>query len=98
MTDTNNDSTPKTILSTGHVQPDAWRFGTDLTPDDSGFCDVRLPSASKSDVAYPVVITQTGFAVRRIPGSGGSLGYRVSIEWLQDGEPSTTSGGWVFED
>lgn len=74
-----------------YVKPDGWRFGGSVVP--GGEYPIRLQGER---APYAVRIEQTGRYVRRVPGEGGSLGLRVRITFLGDGEPDTVVGGWLF--
>ena len=88
--------------------PDGWKgFGEKLLASDlwadTSFpgCQFRLPSGNPfHDYQLAVNITRTGKdhyipASQRL-GSFPTYRCRVKIEFVGDGEPSTFSGGWLY--
>ena len=57
--------------------------------------EFRLPSRTYDNIAYPVKVTITG---RTVQWKYGSPRVRVRIEYVNDGEPNTVGGGWLWLD
>ena len=84
-----------------YIELDGNRIGKCLLGGESyadWHCDFRWPTLasgwdSKFTVACNVTITGRTLRLR-----GGDCWLRVRIEWVQDGEPNTTCGGWMRAD
>ena len=77
-----------------YVVPDGWRgFGGRLREAGDGFSTYRLPVNSMGTIkTLAVEVKITG---RDIQSRGGNWWIRVRITFVGDGEPDTTSGGWM---
>lgn len=85
------------------VRPDGWNWGNPLTKaddfKDSSFpgCSFRLNS-EHYDLA--VNVTRSGRKKTWSKSYGtnpGTFKYRVKIEFVGDGEPSTFTNGWLYQ-
>ena len=78
-----------------YIQPDNWKIGQKLTADngysDSSFlgCQFRL-STDNADFAVNIKVTG-----RKINYDGMMPRVRVEIEFVNDGEVSTKTNGWM---
>lgn len=75
------------------IKPDNWQFGQRLERSEWDRAAFRLPSGRYPGVSTAVNVVITGRTLRRI---GGSYWLRVLIEFVGDGEPSISHGGWML--
>lgn len=76
------------------VAPDNWAHGSFLSDcTEWTLADYRL--TSPSGVPCAVNVEVTGRTIQRAPYTGAAR-VRVRIEFVGDGEPSTSVGGWLF--
>ena len=75
------------------VEPEQWSIGHRLEEGLLGFCDFYLPTGHGVIEHVAVNVKLTG----RVPiRRHGALWCRVRITFVGDGEPDTTTGGWVL--
>lgn len=81
-----------------YIVPDGWGTRAALggrLVDGGEFSRFRITSARYPYLTVPVAVTVTGRTLQRY---AGELWVRVALEFLQDGEPSTFSAGWLCVD
>jgi len=89
---------PKYIPQAGDfVQPDAWNDGEKLESDD-GYRDSSFPGCQFRIPAHGYKLAVNIHVTGRPQRKNYIRLYRsrCKIEWVQDGEPSTFSGGYIY--
>jgi hypothetical protein len=85
------------------VRPDDWAWGNPLSESD-GYKDSSFPGCafrlSSEHYDLAVNVTRSGRKKTWSKAYGvhpGTWKYRVKIEFVGDGEPSTYTNGWLYQ-
>jgi hypothetical protein len=86
-----------TIQVGSYIKPEGWRLGNLLTPSDWDGAEFRIESPNYPGVTRAVNVTVTGRTFQGLPHSDARW-VKVRIEFVGDGEPSTSAKGWWMVD